>query len=247
MNPGVKKGVMMKFKPLYVEEYTIDGAWHNILFNMEKHAYKYKIDAGSFAGSYRYELPYLAGYIHKPLTRPLAVTIPEGLAISPPTTEDDIEDYFVNYLIDNNLKRGEDYRYSQWIRGVSDNSFNPLDWVIKHFESKGPGTNHCCINVGSNGMLMGYDLDPPMSTPCLRLIDFKIKDGILITSVFFRSWDIWAGFPVNLGGIALLGEFVANAIDIEPYVKPGPITFASSGAHCYDYQIPFLNQRTYKE
>jgi thymidylate synthase len=72
------------------------------------------------------------------------------------------------------------------------------------------------------------------TSPCLRGIDFKIKDNYLIMSVIFRSWDLYTGFPENMGGMALLNEYIAEQLDD---VKPGPLAFTSAGLHAYDYQI----------
>ena len=42
--------------------------------------------------------------------------------------------------------------------------------------------------------------------PCLRHIDTRIQDGKLHFYPYFRSWDLWGGFPANLGGIQLMKE-----------------------------------------
>ena len=51
-------------------------------------------------------------------------------------------------------------------------------------------------------------------------------------SVYFRSWDLWAGFPSNLGGIELLKQFVAQ----ECGLKNGSMYAYSAGLHIYGYQ-----------
>jgi thymidylate synthase len=237
--------------PLFIDEFTIDGAWHSILFNMEK-AYKQQIDAGSFQGSNRIQLPFLAGWIRRPATRPLAVQIPEGLGISPPTTEEDIEEYFVNYLMNPEKEDNEEYKYAEWINEklINIKKTDPpyiyisvINWIIQHFKEKGFGTNHCCLTIGDNHYLTNYDESPPGSTPCLKFIDFKINGNKLILFAGLRSWDIWSGFPVNIGGLQLLSEYVAQELGIDS----GPLAFASAGAHLYDYQMQVYKQRTYKE
>jgi hypothetical protein len=48
--------------------------------------------------------------------------------------------------------------------------------------------------------------------PCLRSIDTRIQDDVLNFVVYFRSWDLWNGFPANLAAIrsALRRGFVVN-------------------------------------
>jgi hypothetical protein len=74
---------------------------------------------------------------------------------------------------------------------------------------------------------------------CLRLIDFKIKENKLNFIVYFRSHDLWAGFPENLGGLQLLKEYMA----IELGVEDGEIIEVSKGLHLYDYQWPIALAR----
>ena len=69
--------------------------------------------------------------------------------------------------------------------------------------------------------------------PCLRQIDTRIQDGKLHFYPYFRSWDLWGGFPANLGGIQLLKEYVAEEIGVED----GEIIASSKGLHLYDYNF----------
>jgi thymidylate synthase len=58
--------------------------------------------------------------------------------------------------------------------------------------------------------------------------------------VYFRSWDLWAGFPTNLGGIELLKQYVAS----EASLGNGPMYAYSAGAHIYGYQEEIARLRT---
>jgi thymidylate synthase len=236
---------------IYIEATNIDDCWHSLLFNIAKYGTTYKITSGSFEGNTRLEFPFVSGYIKNPHTERLAPYIPEGLSISPPTTDDEIYDYFANYLMNPVLFEHEEYRYSQWINEIIEDkkekesdkikTISALEWVIRHFKEKGHGNNHCCLTIGSNRMLSSYDGETKGSTPCLKIIDFKIKYGKLILIVYFRSWDLWSGFPTNIGGLTLLNQYTAGEIGVEP----GPIAFSSGGMHCYDFQLKFLEERTY--
>jgi len=80
-----------------------------------------------------------------------------------------------------------------------------LERVIEMLKET-PLTNQAVVEVGDpedHDVCFGNDgkLDPP----CLRLLDFKAipagEELMLTVSCYFRSWDLWAGFPTNLGGI----------------------------------------------
>jgi thymidylate synthase len=78
--------------------------------------------------------------------------------------------------------------------------------------------------------------------PCLRLIDTRVRYGKLHFVVYFRSWDLWAGFPANLAGVQLLKEYMAQQIGTED----GEIIAVSKGMHLYDYTWDLAKLRTYR-
>jgi thymidylate synthase len=67
-------------------------------------------------------------------------------------------------------------------------------------------------------------------------------ENILTETVYFRSWDLWAGFPSNLAGLELLKQLVAQ----EAGLKSGYMYAYSAGAHIYGYQEDFARIRTMK-
>jgi len=75
---------------------------------------------------------------------------------------------------------------------------------------------------------MYKDLSDP---PCLRGIDTRIRDNRLNFIIYFRSWDLWAGFPSNLAAIQLLKEYMAGEIG----VGDGELIALSKGLHLYEY------------
>ena len=75
--------------------------------------------------------------------------------------------------------------------------------------------------------------------PCLRVITFKVVRGLLQMSLFFRSWDLFAGLPENLGGLQLLKEYVLAQLDFE--VQDGPIVAYSDGLHIYEQYFGLVN------
>jgi thymidylate synthase len=97
--------------------------------------------------------------------------------------------------------------------------------VIKMYKDNGFNTNQAYMAVGDAQSI--YLTDPP----CLRGIDTRIRDKRLVFYVYFRSWDLWAGFPSNLAGIQLLKEYMAKEVGVED----GEMIAASKGLHLYDY------------
>jgi len=67
--------------------------------------------------------------------------------------------------------------------------------------------------------------------PCLRHIDTRIQDDTLHFFPYFRSWDLWGGFPANLAAIEYLKQYIAEEIG----VNNGEIIVASKGLHLYSY------------
>jgi len=247
-------GGIMGIKAAHIDGTTLMDTWFQLLYQVWHIGRKYKIDTGSYAGQTRLEFDFVSGMARYPHERPLAPIMPEGIPV--PTTDGDIEKYFANYLMDYNLEDHEHYRYSSWInlpllnihaKIVDSNApfrESQLEWVIRHFKEKGYGNNHCFINIGNLHSNFAYDKpyrneSERLTSPCLRGIDFKIKGGKLIVGVIFRSWDLYSGWPENMGGFTLLNEYVAEQLD---GVEAGPLCFTSMGLHCYDFQIEPLKQ-----
>jgi thymidylate synthase len=136
------------------------------------------------------------------------------------TSEDKIQDYFCNYLLSSCLHDdNEEYTYGQYITAQ-------MDQILEMLRECGSGTNQATFSIG------GAESINQESPPCLRTIDCRILDGKLHFVVYFRSWDLWAGLPENLGGLQLLKEFMAS----ECGVGDGEIIASSKGLHLYDYQ-----------
>lgn len=241
-------------KPVFVEARDLNDAYFQLINQCWDHGYEYKITEGSNKGGKRLELCMASGWIEYPHTRPLAPIMPEG--ISPTTTDEKIEEYFTEYLMNPNLKKNQEYRYSTWINGPFYNENikdifafeTQLDWCIRHFKEKGLGNNHCYITVGDPYINFNYDAPyeneiDRKTSPCLRGIDIKVKYDRVILKVDYRSWDLFAGFPENMGGFALLNQYIADQLEIDP----GPLAFSSLGLHCYDYQIDVMAAYLRKE
>ncbi|MGV8176146.1 MAG: thymidylate synthase, partial [Methanothrix sp.] len=74
--------------------------------------------------------------------------------------------------------------------------------------------------------------------PCMIVDDFKLRDGRLNLSVFFRSHDFAGAYPANLYGLARLLQLVAGEVGAEP----GAISTTSSSAHIYEHDWDFVER-----
>jgi thymidylate synthase len=230
--------------PFFLQAKTIADAWFQLIYNIFDHAYTQNIQKGSFEKEqYRLQYPGLAVFIERP-SEDMIPIIPPALGIPSPTTMDYIEDYFANYLMDPALSENETYKYASRIHHPMPQGGTQLDRVIQMLRET-PLTNQAITEIGSpedHDVCIGNDgkLDPP----CLRLLDFKaVPSGdelFLTVSCYFRSWDLWAGFPTNLGGLQLLKHYVAG----ETGLKDGPMYAYSSGGHIYGYQEEIARIRT---
>jgi thymidylate synthase len=230
--------------PFYLTAKTISDAWFQLIYNLFDKAYSQKIQKGSFENEqYRLQYPGIAVSIEHPYYD-MVPTIPPGLGIPAPTTMEYIEDYFANYLMNPELADNETYTYASRIQHSMPKGGTQLDRIIDMLRET-PLTNQAVIEIGTPDDLdVCYGKDGKLDPPCLRLLDFKVipfqNDLVLTVSAYFRSWDLWAGFPTNMGGIELLKQFVAS----EANLRNGSMYAYSAGAHIYGYQEEIVRLRT---
>jgi len=193
----------------------LSEAWFLCLREILKDGYVYKIDRGSYQGQHRKELDFAVVQIQNPGTRPLIPDVPLG--VPAPSTMAYIENY-LPYLMTAHKAEGEQYTYGQYLE-------KQIAEVIRMYKEDGFNTNQAYMAVGdANSIFLS---DPP----CLRGIDTRIRDNKLKFVCYFRSWDLWAGFPSNLAAIQLLKEYMAGEIG----VGDGEIIAMSKGLHLYEY------------
>ncbi len=250
----------MNFIPVFFEATTLSDAWFQAVYKCVEAGREFIIDRGSFAGEKRLEFDYITIHIKKPGERPLLPQIPVQYNLPNPVDDNYLNDY-VPYIMSGELKPGESYTYGQRIckfrlqdniksakqstdntgiliqdeavwnnpkiiiednNGIFLNQMELLIWTYKH---RGFRNNQMVMQVANpSDMLL---VDPP----CLRYIDTRIQDNKLHFIAYFRSWDLWGGFPANLGAIQLMKEYIASEIGVED----GTIIAASKGLHLYSY------------
>jgi thymidylate synthase len=198
-----------------IEARDLAEAWFLCLRKTLTEGYQYKIDRGSYAGQHRKELDFVVVKVRNPGTRPIIPSTPQG--VPPPTSTEYIDDY-LPYLMTAHKREGEQYTYGQYLE-------RQIPKVIEMYKQDGHNTNQAFMAVGDADSI---NLDDP---PCLRAIDTRIRDNRLHFFVYFRSWDLWAGFPSNLAAIQLLKEYMASEIGVDD----GELIATSKGMHLYEY------------
>jgi len=216
-------------KPIFIEARDLPDAWFSCIWEILDNGKKYTIDRGSYVGQQRLEFDYVTVHIKYPGTRSLLPDIPPSYGIPNPVADDYLDSY-MPYLMTDAKMEGEDYTYGSYL-------YKQIDEIINMFKEDGYGTNQAYMTVGDPESI--YLKDPP----CLRGIDCRISDGKLHFMVYFRSWDLFNGFPANLAAIQLLKEYMSAEIG----VGDGEIIAASKGLHLYDYAWPLAELRTTKK
>lgn len=231
---------------------TLPDAWFTLMYALIKGDVPrstYEIDKGSYVGERRLEFQYVTVQIDQPGARPLIPEIPPLLNLPPPVDGMDyVDDYFAHYLMGTELKNNEMYIYGTWLAPG-------IDRVIKQLKGA-PGNNQAAISIGglieeeSHYERCGWTItdtdnriDPATQQrdpACLRCVDFRLdQSNTLHMCVYFRSWDLWGGFPANLAGLQLVKEYVAQAIG----AKDGKIIAASKGLHIYSHAFEVAAKR----
>jgi thymidylate synthase len=237
-------------KPVYIDAFDLDDAWFQCLSAILDKGHAYTITRGSYEGQRRLEFDFVSVRVRKPGHQIIPI-IPEGMSIPAPTDMDYIQGY-LSYLLTGAKTKTEDYTYGERLvdpkvkikQGSGDKELvhemplnvNQIEEVIKMYKEKGPGTNQAVMEIGMPSDIKLVD------PPCLRLIDTRLRYGKLHFILYFRSWDLWGGFPSNLGGLQLVKQYMAEEIGVED----GEIIAVSKGLHLYDYAWELAKLRTNK-
>ena len=198
-----------------IEARDFSEAWFLCLCRALSEGHEYKIDRGSYSGQRRKELDFVVVQVRYPNSRPLIPDVPQG--VPAPSTMEYVESY-LPYLMTAHKAEKEQYTYGQYLE-------KQISKVIRMYKENGHNTNQAFMTVGDAQSI--YLSDPP----CLRAIDTRIRDNKLHFVVYFRSWDLWAGFPSNLAAIQLLKEYMSSEIGVDD----GEIIAMSKGLHLYEY------------
>lgn len=250
----------------HIKARDLPDAWFQAVDLCYSKGRDYKVTEGSYANAQiRRELDYVTAHITHPQTLPLLPEIPPGLGIPNPVPEGmDYIDRYLPYLMTDHIEENEQYTYGSRLYGpaekvVQGNNFAPyvdsgmlpaksqVEEVIAKFK-RGFGNNQACMTIAQPSDI--HLTDPP----CLRQIDCRIypaTDGDrfhnypsldeekLHFCVYFRSWDLWGGFPANLAAIVYLQADMAHQIGVEP----GELVVSSKGLHLYSMYWELARKR----
>ncbi len=236
-------------EPVFIDAFDLDDAWFQCLSKILDKGHVYKIDRGSYEGQRRLEFDYAVIRVKNPGHQIIPI-IPEGMSIPAPTDMDYIHGY-LSYLLTGAKTETEDYTYGERLvdpkvkmRDADGREMkkemplqvNQIEEVIKIYKKQGFGTNQAVMEIGMPSDIKLVD------PPCLRIIDTRVRYGKLHFILYFRSWDLWGGFPSNLGGLQLVKQYMAEEIG----VGDGEIVAASKGLHLYEYSWDLAKMRTNK-
>ncbi len=237
-------------EPVFIDTFDLDDAWFQCLSQILEKGHVYTITRGSYQGQKRLEFDFVTVRIRKPAHQIIPI-IPAGMSIPPPTDMEYIQGY-LSYLLTGAKTDTEDYTYGERLvepkARIKENvngkemiremplEVNQIEEVIKIYRENGFGTNQAIMEIG---MPSDIKLGDP---PCLRLIDTRVRYGKLHFILYFRSWDLWGGFPSNLGGLQLVKQYMGEEIGVED----GEIIAVSKGLHLYEYSWELAKLRTNK-
>ena len=238
-------------KPVFIDAFDLDDAWFQCLSEILDRGHVYTITKGSYEGQKRLEFDFVTIRVRKPSHQIIPI-IPEGMSIPAPTDMDYIQRY-LSYLLTGTKTNTEDYTYGERLvdpkvkvnksvdgKNLIDEmplNVNQVEEVIKLYKQTGFGTNQATMEIGMPSDIKLVD------PPCLRIIDTRVRYGKLHFILYFRSWDLWGGFPSNLGGLQLVKQYMAEEIGVED----GEIVAVSKGLHLYDYAWDLAKLRTNKQ
>lgn len=208
----------------FVRGHSIDAVWRLAMSLCVSNGWDFTVKGGSYVGQIRKQLPYVTLVIDSPGERPLSPIMPPGLP--GPTNDDKIEEYFERYILSDRVAENEVYTYGTFI-------VEQVDRIIQLLNDAKGNTNQACIAIGDADTTF---LDDP---PCLRLISFKVIEGKLVMTVFFRSWDLYAGMPENLGGLQLLKEYILAHLTFP--CEDGMLIANSDGLHIYEQYFKIVD------
>ena len=239
----------------FIDAYSLDELWFMAIKKVVEQGRKYLITSGSYEGINRSSISAVLR-VRYPATRPLEPTLAPGSGIASPASSTQIEDYLL-YLMTNTKSPNEHYTYGEdlhwevpWvIKHYKEKGFGTAHCYMtvgrpeslyfydketsysEHiycYDSKKPVTDPPkSIRHVSND----FTQKETGSSQCLRGIDTWVEDGNLNFWCYFRSWDLWGGFPSNLAAIQILKEYMAGEIGVED----GEIIASSKGLHIYKY------------
>ena len=223
---------MLEMKHVSIKAFDIPESWYKLLKFCSEHGTEWIIQRGSRAGQKRKEFDSVSVQITSPWFEPRLPEVPEG--IPPPTDPNFVNEYMPYFMCGGKIKAEEDYTYGERINEFplsAEKTLSQVNHCIQMLK-KTPQTNQACIAIAMPTDIL---LNEP---PCMRELDFRIRYEKLHAFTYFRSWDLWGGYPTNIPAIQQLKEYMAKEIG----VADGEILAFSKGLHIYETEWTFANE-----
>lgn len=237
---------------MYIKTKNLPDAWFQAVYNLIdyneqgelKNGNLYRIDQGSYEQSWRLEYPFVAIEVEYPLSQPLLPDFPPHTGLPPVADMDYVYEYFYDYIMSDRVPENTAYTYGSRIQQVLYTEMNAvtvhgkvtqLDYLIERLNAH-PKSNQLVLQIARPEDIMLVD------PPCLRSVALKVIDGCIDLHIYFRSNDLWGGFPVNLAALALFLNFLTL---MTPY-KEGKFYYFCSGLHIYHHNFEYAAQRCQK-
>lgn len=176
-----------------------------------------------------------------------------------PFSKDDAKKYVKSFL--NSSRGDEDYTYGERLKAYPLEGYMPE--FLNHADDKGEFRKVLKMALSSNKLnqqrllveklksfpenkgalailwepiIDNFGLREIWRTPCLVLVQAMIRDSQLYLTAYFRSHDMFGGWPLNAFG---LRAFQQELIDlINKKLDLGPLTMISHSAHIYESSWP---------
>lgn len=113
-----------------------------------------------------------------------------------------------------------DYKMDYGSRIYNNHGTNQIEWVVDRINHK-PETKSATITLHEAGDEM---------LPCLSLLDFKYRNGVLDMNVVYRSQNIYWSQPGNMLALRQMQKDVANELNY----KMGKVDLVVFSAHIYE-------------
>jgi thymidylate synthase len=221
--------------PIHIKGTSIPDTWFQLLWELvdryedkKPGVHSYQIQSGSYVGQNRIEFDFVTIEITQPWVKPFIPELPADLNL-PPIADDNYVENYLSYLCTAERQPNETYTYGERLC---------LSWntIIETYKKFGYNTNTCVFEVArpEDIFLIDTEKDGGSDTPCLRLVQPRIYNNVLSWSIYFRSWDLWNGMPVNLAGLQTMKEAMLEELG-DPNLQDGPIIAVSPGLHIYDH------------
>lgn len=139
-------------------------------------------------------------------------------------TRKELDDYYPQVLTPNKIP-GINYTYGQ--RLMDHDGIDQIKSAIEKLK-KEPFTRRAIAvtwDVGKDA----YN----ENAPCLNLVNFIVQDDKLFMNAYFRSHDIYRGWPQNAFALRKLQKRVSD----EAGIKLGSLTIFSASAHIYEESL----------